>query len=127
MAGWLEFAWFRIRPPAKHESLETNNLHGPQTCIRPRDAVAGTPPGFSVLAARARAHRDLDLLFRDSGRLVSLPDLIDWQSRNRTLTALAAYTATPILTSGGDAPERPVGSLVSRGFFETPGVRPFWP
>lgn len=57
-------------------------------------------------------------------RLVSRPDFNDWQTQTRVFTAMAAYTAAPILTAGGDSPERPTGSLVSRGFLDTLGVRP---
>src|SRR5262245_37978515 len=42
-------------------------------------------------------------------RLVSFPDFLDWQQRSRAFAGLAAYSAAPVLTGGGDSPERPTG------------------
>ncbi|HEV8348486.1 MAG TPA: ABC transporter permease [Vicinamibacterales bacterium] len=79
--------------------------------------------------------------FRDSDRLVMLltqsrraspfpmravfpGDFLDWQRENRVFDSMAAFQgATFSVTTGGD-PERLLGAMVTRDFFETMGVEP---
>jgi len=79
--------------------------------------------------------------FRDSDRLVMLltqsrraspfpmravfpGDFLDWQRENRVFESMAAFQgATFSVTTGGD-PERLLGAMVTRDFFETLGVAP---
>src|SRR2546427_661861 len=81
------------------------------------------------------------LAFKESDRLVMLltqsrraspfpmravfpGDFLDWQRENRVFDNMAAFQgATFSVTTGGD-PERLLGAMVTRDFFETMGVLP---
>src|SRR6185503_3719614 len=56
------------------------------------------------------------------------PDYLDYQSRNQTLSGLAAHVGAPLSftgeSSGRDASERVRGELVSGDYFSVLGVKP---
>jgi putative ABC transport system permease protein len=78
------------------------------------------------------------LPFKDAGRLtivytskpgsprdfVSQPDLDDWRAQSKSFTGLASSVPQSVNLTGGDEPERIVGSFVSANFFSVIDVQP---
>jgi len=60
----------------------------------------------------------------DKESATSMPNFDDWRSRTRCFAKLAAYADAPMLTSGGEFPERTASAIVTEDFFEVLGVRP---
>jgi hypothetical protein len=55
---------------------------------------------------------------------LSYPDFLDWQRLNRSFTSLAIYSGRGFLLHAQSGVEPVQGERVSRGFFQTLGVRP---
>jgi predicted permease len=55
-------------------------------------------------------------------RSTSYPDFIDWREQNRVFEQLAARVSTSFTLTGGEAPERVNGELVSADYFPLLGV-----
>jgi len=51
-------------------------------------------------------------------------NFLDWRSRNRTFTGLAAYRNAGYTLSSGGRPERVAGAIVNSNFFDILGVKP---
>lgn len=79
------------------------------------------------------------LAYRDAGRLVmvwarnpkgiprnqvSVPNFIDWQSRNHVFEGMAAFTGWDFTLTGGGEPERIPGVMASPNLFALLGARP---
>jgi predicted permease len=63
----------------------------------------------------------------NAGRLLltSYPNLKDYQEKNQAFSSLAGYTPVILLTMPrGAGTEHPFAELVTRGYFETLGIRP---
>src|SRR5207244_2458350 len=57
--------------------------------------------------------------------LTSYPNLQDYREKNEAFRSLAGYTPPIILTmTKGAGSEHPFAELVTRGYFETLGIRP---
>ena len=54
----------------------------------------------------------------------SLPDFIDWRSRNRVFSSVGAGTDTKLNLTGEGEPERVRGAVVTADFLPTLGVSP---
>ena len=55
---------------------------------------------------------------------VSAPDFIDWRAQSTVFENMAAYTWWNANLTGGDEPERIMGTVASAGLFPTLGVKP---
>ena len=63
-------------------------------------------------------------MLRDSPRvLLSYPDLLEYRARNRTLDDLGLVRQQSVNLTGGDRPDRLVGSFVTANFFRLVGAR----
>ncbi len=56
--------------------------------------------------------------------VASPPNYLDWKSRSRSFSSMAAYTTGDLALSEGREPERLRATLVTADFFETLGVAP---
>ena len=57
------------------------------------------------------------------GQGVVYPDYLDWRARNRTFTELGAFRSQSVNLTGGDTPERLIGSFVSSSFLRVIGAK----
>jgi putative ABC transport system permease protein len=55
---------------------------------------------------------------------VSAPDFFDWRNRNRVFEDLAAYTPWSTNLTGGEEPERLMGTVTTASLFSVLGVHP---
>ena len=55
---------------------------------------------------------------------VSAADFLDWRSRAKSITGLAAWMPTSFVVLGGDRPRQFSGARVTANFFRTLGVKP---
>jgi putative ABC transport system permease protein len=55
--------------------------------------------------------------------LVSRLNFLDWRDQSHSFESMAVYAGGPVTATGGDLPQRTSGTEVSRGFFETFGMR----
>jgi predicted permease len=56
---------------------------------------------------------------------ISYPNFVDWRRMNRTFSNMAAYRSVGFNFTGEGEPENLRGEMVSAGFFEILGVKPF--
>jgi len=60
----------------------------------------------------------------DHKGLVSIPNFVDWKSRNQSFEEMAAYMETSSILSGDDASELVRGATVTTDFISVMGVAP---
>ncbi|MBZ5602709.1 MAG: ABC transporter permease [Acidobacteriia bacterium] len=87
---------------------------------------------FSVVNAvllKPLPYRDPDQLAivyttdaRGARNFVSMPDLQDWRASSKTMRGLAGMVAQSVNLTGGETPDRVIGSFVTSNYFQIFGV-----
>ena len=65
------------------------------------------------------------VLDKGSSRFRVAPaNFLDWQSRNQSMEAMAAFSSSSLTLTGSGEPEQLIGARVSEAYFSTLGVQP---